>query len=98
MGDIAKWAILIAGIVIVIGLIMALPIIGYIDVSVYADGLATIISYAGDALIFARGFLNNFFSPWARKAVSGLMLWFVGKWLVTYSIKVMVWVYHYIFK
>lgn len=98
MGDIAKWAILVAAGLALIGMILAFPIMDYMDVGVYSEGIATIVNYCGSAFIFARGLINNFLSPWARSAISGLTLWFIGKWIVTYSVKMMVWVYRFIFK
>ena len=98
MGEVAKWVLLVAFAVALIGTCITLPIMGWIDVGVYTEGLATVISIAGDALIFGRGLINNLLSPWARTAVSGLMMWLIGKYLVTYSIKVSVWAYHFVFK
>ena len=98
MGDVAKWVILAAAAITIISLIVAFPIMNYMDVGVYAAAIQTLVQYAGSAFVFARGLINNLLSPWARSAVSGLMLWMVAKWLVTYSLKVLVWVYHYVFK
>lgn len=98
MSDIAKWAILIAAIIVVIGLVMALPFYEYIDVSKFSAAVVTIISVAGDGFTFARGLVNNFLSPWARGVFSGLLLWLIGKYVIIYTLKVSVWVYHYIFK
>lgn len=98
MGEVAKWAILVAAGLLILGSILAFPICYYMDVSIYSAGIATVVNIAGKGFVFGRGLLNNFFSPWARGALTGLMIWLVGKWLVTYSIKVMIWVYHFLFK
>ena len=98
MGDVAKWVILGAAILTIIAMILGFPIMKHADVVVYAQGITTIVSLAGDAFIFARGLVNNLLSPWARTALSGLMSWLIGKWLFTYGLKVLVWAYHYIFK
>ena len=98
MGEVAKWAILAVAIVTIITMILGFPIMQHANVSVYAQAVTTIITYAGDAFIFARGLVNNLFSPWARSALSGLMLWLIGKWLFTYGLKIIVWAYHYIFR
>lgn len=98
MGEVAKWAILAAILISIIGIVVAFPISSYIDLGVYTSGIATIVTYAADGFRFARALINNFFSPWARTALSGLMIWLVGKWLLTYTVKIITWVYHFIFK
>ena len=98
MGEVAKWAILAAVVITIISMCVAFPITQYIKVDVYLNGITTVIDVAGDALLFGRGLLNNFLSPWARTAVSGLMIWLIGKWLLTYTVRVTSIVYHWIFK
>lgn len=98
MSDIAKWALLVVAIIGVIGLLLSFPFMSYLDATKFGDAIATIISVAGDGFLFARGLINNFLSPWARGVFSALIYWLIGKWLITYGIKITVWVYHYIFK
>lgn len=98
MGDVTKWVILAAVAVTVISLLVSLPIMVGIDLEVYAAGIDTIVSIAGDALLFGRGLINNLLSDWARDMLSGLMIYLVAKWLCTYSIRVYTWVHHYLFK
>lgn len=98
MGEMAKWAILAAIIITIISMCVAFPITQYMNLGVYTEALADLVNYAGNAFIFARGLINNFLSPWARSALTGLMIWLIGKWLLTYTLKVLVWVYHWLFK
>lgn len=98
MSDIAKWGILIAAITVAIGMLLAFPFYQYIDVVHFSNAISTIIDIAGYGFGFARGLINNFLSSWARSVLSGLMLWLIAKWLITFGLKAMVWVYHYIFK
>lgn len=99
MGDVAKWIILAGAAITVIALIVGFPIMNYAtDIDTYIGAITTIVTYAGSAFRFGRGLINNLLSPWARAALSGLMLWLVGKWLVTYSLKIFVWIYNYLFK
>lgn len=98
MGDVAKWILLVAAAVIMIGIIVAFPINSFMDLGVLSSSIATLVSYTGEAFLFGRGLINNFVSPWARGALSGLMFWLIAKWAMTYTLKVMVWVYHFIFK
>ncbi len=98
MGDIAKWGILAAAAAIIIGLIVAFPFMNFIDSGVYTQGIATLVTVVGNGFTFARGLVNNFLSPWARSALTALMIWLVGKWILTYSVKLIIWVYHFLFK
>lgn len=98
MSDVAKWIILAAGIVTIITMILGFPILSHINVTVFSDGIKVIVTKAGDALMFGRGLVNCFLSPWARTAVSGLLSWLFAKWFFTYSLKILVWAYHFIFK
>ena len=98
MSDIAKWALLAAAIIAIIALIVAFPFMQYIDAAKFSAAISTIINTAADGFRFARGLVNNFLSPWARGVFSGLLIWLLAKPILTYGIKVTVWVYHYIFK
>lgn len=99
MSDVAKWLILAAFAVSGIAVILGFPIMEYaLDFDTYLSGITTIVTYAGNAFRFGRGLINNLFSPWARTALSVLMTWLVGKWLMTYSLKIAIWIYHYMFK
>lgn len=98
MSDIVKWGLLVAGALAVIALIVALPVTGFIDVSKVSEGIAGIVSICGSALHSARGFINNFLSPFGRSVLTGLMYYLLCRWLITLTIKFTIWVYHFIFK
>lgn len=98
MSEIAKWGICLAAAMGFIGTILSFPILLYINVPVFQSSLDVILAYMGDALLFGRGLINNLLSPWARSAVSGLMMWLLGKQFMTYSLKIAVWAYKWIFK
>ena len=98
MSDVAKWALLITGILIVIGLILNLAVFDYINPIVFNEAIATIINYCADGFKFGRGIINNLLSPWARKSLTGLMIWLIAKPTLTWSIKLSISAYHYIFK
>lgn len=98
MGDLAKWAILAAVVITIVSMCVAFPISQYIKLDVYAAGISTIVNYTSEALMFGRGLINNFLSPWARSALSGLMIWLIAKWLLTYTLRITSVVYHWIFK
>lgn len=98
MSDVAKWALLVAGAVLVIGLIVALPFMDFINVDEFSAMISTVVSIAGDSFVFARGLVNNFLTPFGRTALTGLLYWMFGKWAITVGIKIYVWAYHFVFK
>lgn len=98
MSDIAKWALLVAGAVAFIALIMALPFVEFINVGEFTSALANVIIIAGDAFAFGRGLINNFLLPFGRSVATGLMIWLLAKWAIPVAIKIGAWVYHFIFK
>lgn len=98
MSDIAKWALLVAGALVLIGLILALPFVEFINLDEFSAILANITSIAGDAFRFGRGLINLFLLPFGRSVLSGLMIWLIGKWAIMISIKIGSWIYHFIFK
>lgn len=98
MSDAVKWALLVAGALIVIALIMTLPFVNFIDFDSFSSAITSLVEVCGDALHTARGFINNFFSPFGRTVLTGLMFYLLCKWLITVSIKITIWIYHFIFK
>lgn len=98
MSDAIKWALLIAGAVIIIGLIVALPFMDFLNVGEFASLISGLVDIAGTAFTFGRGLLNNFLTPFGRTALTGLLFWMFGKWAITVAIKIVVWAYHFIFK
>lgn len=98
MSDVAKWALLVAGAVLIIGLIMALPFVQFIDAGQLSAAVSNIVNIAGDAFRFGRGLINLFLLPFGRKVVSGLMIWLIGKRVLPVAIKIGAQVRHYIFK
>ena len=98
MSDVAKWILLAAACVVMVGIIVAFPINTLMDLGVLSGSIATLVSHTGESFLFGRGLINNFVSPWARGALSGLMMWLIAKWAMTFTLKVMVWIYHFLFK
>lgn len=98
MSDIVKWGLLVAGAIALIALVMSLPFVEFIDFGEFGSAIANVVSIAGGAFRFARGLINNFFLPFGRHIITGLMVWFIGKWAVTTGIKIGAWIYHFIFK
>lgn len=98
MSDIAKWALLIAGALALIVLIVALPVAEYISPSEFGNQIGELVSKAGDFFRAGRGLINNFLTPFGATVLTGLMIWLFGKGFLTMGIKTTVWVYNWIFK
>ena len=98
MSDLAKWALLAAAAIVAIGLIMSLGITDAMNGAVFSAGIANIVSVAADGLKFGRGLVNNFVLPEAIPVVTAVISFSVLKWLVTLTIKISAWVYHFVFK
>lgn len=98
MSDVAKWALLVAGAIALIALILALPFVEFINLDEFTSILTTITTIAGDAFHFGRGLINLFLLPFGRKVLTGLMIWLIGKWAILMGIKAGAWIYHFIFK
>lgn len=98
MSDAIKWGLLVAGAVVLIGLIVALPFMEFLNVGEFASLISGLVNVAGSAFTFGRGMINNFLTPFGRTALTGLLYWMFGKWAITITIKITAWAYHFIFK
>lgn len=98
MSNAIKWALLTAGAVLLIGLVVALPFVDFINFEEFGAAINNIIRVAGDFFNSARGLINCFLLPFGRTVLSGLMIWLFGKWAIMISIKTVTWVYHFIFR
>lgn len=98
MGDAIKWGLLVAGIVVIIGIIVALPFVEFINVNQFTRYIGILINVSGSFFYKARCLLNNFLSPVGRSILSGILIWLIGKWAIKVALNIVVWVYHFIFK
>lgn len=98
MSDAIKWGLLVAGIVVCIGLVVGIGFADYIDVDTVEEGVTTLLSYGGTFFAKARGLINNFFFPSVYRTVTFAIWWLILKPVITFSIKITVSIYHYIFK
>lgn len=98
MSDAIKWGLLTAGLVALVGLIMALPIAQFVDLGQFGQTLNNIVNVAGTFFQDARGLINAFLLPFGRTLLSGIMIWLFGKWAITLGIKISAWVYHFVFR
>ena len=98
MSDVAKWAILVAGALVLIAAVLSLPFVEFINFDEFGAAISNVISVAGDAFTFGRGLINSFLLPFGRHVFTGLLYWLFGKWMITTAIKIGAWIYHFIFK
>lgn len=98
MGDVVKWGLLIAGIVLLISMVSALPFLEFMNLDELTGAIANVVSVCGDVFKFARGLINNFLTPFGRGAATGLIFWVICKPFILQAIQYIVMVYHYIFK
>lgn len=98
MSDAAKWAILAASIVVILGLILALPFMQGIDFSALTSAVNTVVSVVGTGFITARGMVNMFLSPFGRTLLTGIIGYLFLKPIILLAPKLIAWADHYIFK
>lgn len=98
MGDVVKWGLLVAGIILLISMVSALPFLEFMNLDELTGAISSVVSICGGAFQFARGLLNNFLSPFGRVSATGLIFWVVCKPFALQAIQYLVMVYHYIFK
>lgn len=98
MSDAIKWALLIAGAVVIIGLIVSLPFMEFVNVNEFTSLITKLVDVAGTGLVFGRSTVNLFLTDFGRTALTGLLYWMFGKWAITIAVKIVVWAYHFIFK
>lgn len=103
MSDIAKWGLLVAGAVLVIGLIFSAmgnfgwDLAGALEL--FALFVELLVGLAGDAFKFGRAMVNLLFVPCGYESyMTGLLIYLFVRWFVQLSVKIAAWVYHYIFK
>lgn len=98
MGDFVKWGLLIVGLVAVIALIVALPVWEYLDTTELGTAVGSLVTYVGDFFRSARGLINNFTTPFGAGALTAVITFKLTKPFVTRAIKMLVGIYHFIFK
>lgn len=98
MGDFVKWGLLVAGALVLIGLILALPFMEFLNVGELTTQINVVVTTCGSFLTSARGLINIFLPPFGRVVLSGLIGYFLTKWIVMIGIKTTTWIYHFIFK
>lgn len=98
MGDVVKWGLLVAGIILLVSMVSALPFLEFMNLDELTGAISQVVAICGGVFRFARGLINNFLTPFGRGAATGLIFWVICKPFILQAIQYIVMVYHYIFK
>lgn len=98
MSDGIKWTLLATTLIVLVGLIVALPLGSGINIVELGSAMGTIVSYCGTALRTVRGILNNLLTPVGRTILTGLLYYILFKFVFVIGINVTTWIYKWIFK
>lgn len=100
MSDIAKWALLVTAVLALIVIVLTMPFAKFLptgaqQITVYIDEIVTLCS---GFFYTARSLINIFLFESARSVLSGLIVYLFAKWIITISVKITTWIFHFIFK
>lgn len=100
MSDAVKWALAAAIVIALIAIVLTLPFVKYVTESNSAinEAVYVISEYCYDGFYYARGFINIFLTPFGSGLLSGIMVYLFTSWIVKLTIKITVWVFHFVFK
>ena len=98
MSDLAKWALLLAGLVAIVAAVVALPIFQIIDIASLTSAVATISVKCSSYLTAARGIINFFFFPAMRPMLTIAIGYSISGFLLIWAIKIVSMVYCWILK
>lgn len=100
MSDVVKWALLVAGFLALIALILTLPVAKFFGsgAPTVSQGLAIIADLTSHYLYTARAFINIFLTGPGRKVLTGIIGYLFTRWIVLMGVKLTTWIYHFIFK
>lgn len=98
MSNVVKWGLLAAGVAVLVGLVMVLPVSQYLNFGELGTAISGIVNVCSSAFSSARGLINCFLTPFGRTCLSGLLSWLFGKWAITTAVKIVAWSYHFIFR
>ena len=98
MADIAKWALLVAGLIAIIALIVALPIFDILNISELTNAVTGIVQITSNALIAARGIINMFLTPVGRSILSVVIGYVCLRFSYRWGVQLVSFAYKWIFK
>lgn len=98
MSDVAKWALLVAGFVIILALILALPIASFTNGETVAALFGELVAILSPYILKGRAFINIFLTPFGRTLFSAVIGYMFIRYFITWPIKLITSVYQWIFK
>lgn len=100
MGEFAKWAVLAAAFVVLIGAILALPVFSQMDnaVGAISRGINEIVGTAASYMAEARGFVNCLIFPGFEPLLTLVLGYVITKPFILWGIWTATGVYHWMFK
>lgn len=98
MSDIAKWALLVAGMVAMIALLLAIPLFDGINLSSLTSTINQFTGVISPYIGFARGLINYLVLPQAIPIVNVILVYILTKPLVIGAIHLTRGIYSWIFK
>lgn len=98
MSDIAKWALLVAGMVAMIALLLAIPLFEGINLSSLTSTINQFTSVISPYIGFARGLINYMVLPQAIPIINVILVYILTKPLVIGAIHLTRGIYSWIFK
>ena len=98
MADIAKWAILVAGLIAIVAIIVSLPIFDVLNIDELTAAISGIATIAADGLKNARAIINCFFTPVGRTLLTIVIGFKMFDFLYKWGFRVVFYAYNWIFK
>lgn len=98
MSDIAKWGLLVAGMVAMIALLLAIPLFADLDIAVISSTISTFTGVISPHIGFARGLINFLVLPQVIPLINAILLYVITKPLVIGAIHITRGIYSWIFK
>ena len=98
MSDAVKWALLIAIMVTAIGIVLALPIIGELDLTALTTAMSDFANVLAGWIKGAKSLALYFVPDSAKAALNALIVFDVIGWISIFVINITLRLYHWVFK
>lgn len=98
MSDAVKWALLIAIMVTAIGIVLALPIVGELDLTAFTTAMSDFASVLAGWIKGAKSLALYFVPDSAKAALNALIVFDVIGWISIFVINITLRLYHWVFK
>ena len=98
MSDAVKWALLIAIMVTAIGIVLALPLIGELDLTAFTTAMSDFAGVLAGWIKGAKSLALYFVPDSAKAALNALIVFDVIGWISIFVINITLRLYHWVFK